>query len=796
MPSQQPPEQAFQRLQPDVQIGLTSQQVQARMDCGAHNALQQGVTASVGKIILKNVVTPFNIINALLALAVILVGHPRNALFFLIAVCNTLMGIFQELRAKRTLDKLSILARGKVAVIRDGRLSGVPQEDVVLDDILLLETGRQICADAELVTGEGLEVDESLLTGESSTIVKQSGHYLLSGSYVVAGMGYARVTGVGSDSYAGRLTVNAKQEKKQNAPLMRTLNTIIKVLALAIIPVGLLLFFNQYTGPENLQASVLGATAAMVGMIPEGLILLTGITLTLSAVKLARKKALVQALPSIETLARVDVLCLDKTGTITDGTLRLEKICPLEGHTEPEITLALAEMMAALQDTNATAVTLRAAYPAGGQWQAGPCIPFASHRKWSAASFPGHGCYVLGAPNFVFDKMDAALTEQVNGYAAQGLRVLCLAHATAQLPQQALPAGLAPVALVVLGDTIRPNAVETFQYFEQEGITLKVISGDDPLTVSMIAQKAGIANADKYIDLSQAPAGADYSFLAAQYTVFGRVSPQQKQQLVQALKQAKHTVCMTGDGVNDVLALKASDCGVAMLSGSDAARGAADFVLMTSDFSAMIDVFKEGRRVINNIENVASLYLVKTIYSTILSFLYVFIPYPYPFAPLQLTPINTLTVGIPSFLLALRPNYEKPTGRFLYNVLENALPAAISVVFNILVIQLAGHWFGLTQTETSTMNVLLTGAVCFRLLVRIAKPEKRYEKLIGLLLGLCFIAVFILAGDFFMLGGLFTRNVFFYLPLLYFGPWLFDYLANAFRKLEDKWLEKRAGQAP
>ncbi|MDL2293935.1 HAD-IC family P-type ATPase, partial [Ruminococcaceae bacterium OttesenSCG-928-D13] len=748
----QPPKNAsnypFERLTPDPAIGLSEAQVRVRMENSAHNAPPAGVTASVGKIILKNVITPFNIINLLLALAVTLVGHPRNALFFFIAVINTLMGIFQELRAKRTLDKLSILARGKVAVVRDGQRLAVPQEEVVLDDIVLLEAGGQASADAVLVAGEGLEMDESLLTGESDAIRKNPGDAVFSGSFVAAGHGTVRVTAVGGQSYAGQLSVQAKQEKKQTAPLMRTLNTIIKVLGIAIVPVGLLLFYTQYTSSGDLVASVLGATAAMVGMIPEGLILLTGVTLTLGAMKLARRKALVQALPSIETLARADVLCLDKTGTITDGTLSFEEIVPFEGAAEADIRTALAEMMAALHDDNATAHALRAAFPAGGQWQSVGTVPFSSARKWSAAAFAEKGSYVLGAPGFVFPGGMDFMAEQITSYAEKGFRVLCLARSEAPLPDGALPAGLKCLALVVLSDTVRAEAPDTFCFFESEGVTLKVISGDDALTVSTIAQKAGITGAERYIDLSAAPAGADYAFLAERYTVFGRVTPEQKKALVAALKGAGHTVCMTGDGVNDVLAMKESDCGVAMITGSEAARGASDFVLMTGDFSAMVDVLKEGRRVINNIENVASMYLVKTIYSTILSFLYVFIPYPYPFTTLQMTPINSLTVGIPSFFLALRPDYQKPQGRFLMNILENSVPAALSVVFNIIVIQLAGIAFDLSFTETATMNVLLAGAVSFRLLAHVARPLKWPEITLISVLIAAFLGAFLLFGDF------------------------------------------------
>lgn len=662
----------------------------------------------------------------------------------------------------------------------------------MLDDILLISTGNQISADATVVEAEGLEIDESLLTGEADPIRKQPGDAALSGSFVVAGQAYVRVTAVGQASYAGTLAVRAKQEKKQDTPLMRTLNTIIRVLAIAIVPVGLLLFYSQYTNSGQLSASVLGATAAMIGMIPEGLILLTGVTLTVGALKLAQRKALVQSLYGIETLARVDVLCLDKTGTITDGSLTLEETLPMEGASAEDVQTALAELLAALKDNNATATALRKEYGGGGNWAVERVVPFSSARKYSAASFEGLGSYVMGAPGFVLPAVPASFFDEVDQYGQKGYRVLCLAHSGQPLPEEGLPEGLACIGLVILSDTIRPEAAETFRFFANEGVTLKVISGDDALTVSTIAGKAGIGGATQFVDMSRLQGDEDFAVLVEKYTVFGRVSPEQKRELVAALKQNGHTVCMTGDGVNDVLAMKEANCGVAMINGSAASRSAADFVLMTSDFSAMIDVLREGRRVINNIENVACLYLVKTIYSILLSVLYNFIPYPYPFAPLQMTPINTITVGIPSFFLALRSNYKRPKGRFMLNVIENSLPAALVVVFNVLVVQLAGVCFGLSPEETSTMNVLLTGAVGFSLLFRITRPLKTREISLLLILAVAFLLCVFVFGNMFDLVGLFNRNAFFYLPLIYVSPRMFLFLRRHIRRTEA--MMKRRGK--
>lgn len=782
----------FKRVQADIGTGLSSAQVQARVAAGADNAVVSESTLTVGKIIRKNIFTLFNAINLGLAVAVFLVGSPKNALFFFVAVANTLMGIFQELRAKHTLDKLSILARGKATVVRDGKQVQIEQENVVIDDILILNSGNQVVADAEVVATDALDVDESLLTGESNAVHKKTGDKIMSGSFVSAGQAYVRITAVGRDSYAGKLATQAKKTKKATAPLMNTLNTIIKVLAVVIIPIGALLFYQQYTGSDDLQASVLGSTAAMVGMIPEGLILLTGVTLLMGALKLARRKALVQSLPSIETLARVDVLCLDKTGTITDGTLSFENIVPKNSFSEEKIAKILSEMMNALKDENATAKVIRENFQEKTDWQVTKLAPFDSVKKWSGVDFEKHGSYILGAPSFVITKQNDDLIAEVAKYTSKGQRVLCLAHSEKSIPEDTLPEKLKLIALIVLSDHIRPEAKKTFQFFKREGVALKVISGDDAQTVSVIAERVGIEGAENYIDLGAVSAAdLDYGELTQKYTVFGRVKPEQKKALIAAMKADHHTVCMTGDGVNDVLALKEADCGVAMISGSDAARASADFVLMTGDFSAMVDVLKEGRRVINNIENVASLYLVKTIYSTILSLSYAVIPYPYPFTPLQMTPINTLTVGIPSFFLAFRNLYSRPRGRFLVNVLENAVPAAVTVVLSILIIQVFGIWLNLSQIETGTMNVILTATIGFCLLYKVSKPLKTAVKILIGVVGAVFLFCLIGMRDFFGYASLLRWSMLLCVPLLFAAPWAFNFASGKIAKFIAWYLRRR-----
>ena len=629
------------------------------------------MTVSIGQIFRKNTFTLFNFIVLALFIVILITAREIKNLFFLVtALANTGLGIIQEIRSKKTLDKLSILARAKAEVLREGQIILIDQEEVVLDDILYLETGMQICADSEVVSSEGCEVDESLLTGESDKILKNPGDTLMSGSFLTAGRAYAKVVRVGKDNFATALTIEAKKEKKPKSKLLGSINSIIKILTILIIPIGTLLVYRQYTITKDIETTILGSSAGILGMIPDGLILLTGITLTVGALNLARRKALVQSMSSIETLARVDVICLDKTGTITDGTLSFEKFILPQGASENEIRYIIAEISGGLNDNNSTAKALVKSFGTHNSWNTSVKVPFSSERKWSGVTFDKYGTYIIGAPKFIFPGGDQPFFKAVKENSEKGYRVLCLAHSPVSLDEGKLPPNLKCIALVVISDNIRKEAPDTFKFFENEGVTLKVISGDDPMTVSVIAAKAGIKGSELYVDMSTYPDKHDFSGIVEKYVVFGRVSPRQKKALVKALKRNGHTTCMTGDGVNDVLAMKEADCSIAMINGSDAARGASDFVLMTSDFSAMEKVLYEGRKVINNIENVSSLFLVKTIYSTILCLIYIIIPFPYPFTTATMLPISQLAVGIPSFFLALRKNTKKPEGKFFSNVLE------------------------------------------------------------------------------------------------------------------------------
>ncbi len=774
-------------------LGLTTEQVRQRIAAGAVNTQPDGLTPSVGKIFRKNILTLFNLINATLAVLLIVVRKPENALFIIIAVCNTALGIFQELRSKRTLDKLAILGKHTVTVMRDGKPVPVDQSELVLDDVVYLSSGEQICADAVILESEGLEVNEALLTGEADNIRKNENDSVLSGSFVTAGNACARLTAVGGKSFATALTVEAKKLKTKTSRLMRTLKAIIRTLTIIIIPVGALLFYTQYHLDKDIQEAVVSAAAGMTGMIPQGLVMLTGVTMTVSALSLARRKALVQSLSSIETLARADVLCLDKTGTITDGTLSFEELLPMEGFTEEDARAAMADLLTALRDDNATAKALREHFKGARTAQATHNVPFSSARKWSGATFGGRGSLVMGAPAFIFRRGDEPFFERVRELSAQGFRVLCLACSEQGLHNETLPGDLRCMALLTLSDSVRFNAPDTFRFFAEQGVTLKVISGDDPLTVSHIAAKAGIAGAERVVDMSQVK-GTDFSRIAEDAVVFGRVSPAQKRDLLKAMKANGHTTCMTGDGVNDVLAMKESDCSVAMVNGSAAARDASDFVLMSSDFSAMINVLNEGRRVINNIERVAALFLLQTSYATLLSLIFTFLPFPYPYQPLQMTPVNMLTVGVPSFFLALRVNFRKPENRFIKGILELSVPAALTVVLNVLIIQLAGVLFDLTQQETATMHLFLIGIVGFALIYRIAQPLNKAMILMMSLLGVVYLCVFIFGGWYFELTGLFTRNAFFYLPLALSAHRMFAFIGKLIAKAGEWWrLHKKRG---
>ena len=598
-------------------------------------------------------------------------GSPRNALFMGVILSNIVIGSFQGVRAKHTIDKLSLISAPKAVALRDGQRYTVKVEDVVLDDILIFGAGNQICADATVVGGE-CEVNESLLTGESDPIVKRPGDPLLSGSFVVSGTCSAQVEHVGAESYANKIAGDASYMKKRNSEIMNSIDFIVKIIGFAILPIGGVLFWKQFfVLGDTLQNSVVSTVAAMVGMIPEGLVLLISLAFAVSVIKLSARKTLVQDMYCVETLARVDTLCLDKTGTITEGSMQVDDIVPLEGFTAEQMKEALKALVNTLEDSNPTFMAIKEwlADSPPPPWKAAETVPFSSARKWSGAYFSGRGCYVMGAGEFVLGGAFGPYKARAEGYSKNGQRVLLLARADRSFDDKALPEGMKPMGLVLISDKIRKEAPRTLRFFADQGVDLKVISGDNAVTVANIARKAGLSNADKYVDATTLRTEEDVKRAVKEYAVFGRVTPQQKLSFVKALKEDGHTVAMTGDGVNDVLALKEADCSIAMASGSDAARTVSNLVLLDSNFASMPVVVQEGRRSINNLQRSSSLFLVKTIFSALIGVLFIFINYSYPFQPIQQTLISSLTIGVPSFILALEPNNDRLCGRFINNVI-------------------------------------------------------------------------------------------------------------------------------
>lgn len=686
--------------------GLTQEEVRARREQGRTNTMPRRTEGGVADILRRNVLTLFNLLNLCLAGLLLWVGSHRDMLFLGVVLSNTLIGTIQELRAKRTHDRLQLLSEGRVRVMRDGVECRLSPQELVLDDVVLLSRGDQVPADATVLSGAG-EADESLLTGESAPVSKAAGDTLYSGSFLVSGSVAARLTAVGADSYAGQLQLSARRVKRAQSELMRDMRRIIRWVSVLIVPIGAAMFSRQYASVDlGLRDAVTGTVASMLGMIPEGLILLTSVSLAAGVVALGRRNALVNELFGIETLARTDVVCMDKTGTLTSGEMVLDRTLALNGATPEEIAAYMAALLRASADETPTVRALAEAFPASNAPEIAQAVPFSSARKWSAAQAEGLGSVVLGAPERL---LKGEALKQAQALAAQGLRVLALLCAPAPLCGEALPEGLVPAALLCLRDALRPNVQKTVRYFGEQGVTLKVISGDSPLTVSHAAAAAGVPGADRMVDLSTIEGEKDYTALSRHYTIFGRVSPQDKQGLIEALRKDGHGVAMVGDGVNDIPALKAADCSIAMAGGSDAACRVAQITLLDADFDVMPRIVLEGRRVINNITRAASLFLVKNIFSLLLSVLLLIFPFAYPFAPIQLTLVSSLTIGIPSFVLALQPSRDRVSGSFLRNVIMRALPGGVCTAALIIPLMAFSDGLGFSQDVVSSLSTLIAG---------------------------------------------------------------------------------------
>lgn len=736
------------------EIGLTQAQVEERLTAGKVNIQPHSRTKTIGKIIKDNTLTLFNIINIVLALMVIFVQSFQNLLFINIVLINTFIGIIQEIKAKKTIDKLSLISQPHVIVLRDGNLMEIVFEKIVMDDILVLKSGKQVPSDSQVVKGE-LEVNESLLTGESVAIMKYEGDELLSGSFVVSGEATVQVIRVGLENYASKLVEAVKVIKKPNSEIMKALGFIMKTVGIVIIPIGLLLLYKQIIVQElPLQAGVVGTVAALIGMIPEGLVLLTSVALAVGVIRLGHHKTLVQELYCIETLARVDVLCLDKTGTITEGNLEVLSMETISNEKNP--VQALRALIANLKDENATFKALSESCKGEApKWKCEKIIPFSSDRKWSGANFSDQGTFVIGAPEFVLGNRYPEIQDKVECYASEGNRVLMLGYASEPFNDDgSLPENIKTIALLPMGDKIRPEAKKTLEFFRNQGVDIKVISGDNPVTVSQVAHRAGLLDWENYIDAATLTTDEAVKQAALVYSVFGRVTPMQKKLLIQSLKEAEHTVAMTGDGVNDVLALREADCSIAMAEGSDAVRQVSQLVLLDSNFASFTRVLMEGRRVINNITRAASLFLVKTMFSLMLAIIVIIANEAYPFVPIQLTLISAVTIGIPSLFLALEPNKNRVTGNFLEKVLKKSLPGALTVVFNVVMIMIIGSNLPFNHEQVSTLAVISTGLVGLVILFKVCQPmdNKRWS------------LFFAMTGAF-LCSVLFGGNLFFLLPV-------------------------------
>lgn len=824
--------------------GLTDEQVNERIEQGKVNADENPNTRTYKQIVRENTLTFFNFLNLVLLILVLMVGSYKNAFFVGIIIINTLIGIAQEIRAKKTIDKLAILTAKKSIVIREGKKWTVPTEDLVLDDLVCLKTGDQVQADAKVLEGS-VEVNESLLTGESDNLPKNVGDELFSGSFVTSGEACCQIIHVGKDNYAAQITSEAKEFKRHNSELKNSLNAILKVISIIIVPLGALLFYKQYYIVENtFKASVVSMVAGVLGMIPEGLVLLTSVALTLGALVLANKKTLVQELYCIETLARVDTLCLDKTGTITEGTMCVGRVEPwsesllrnlTEDKEEPdeggmlqdqeiqpenaetqnpdtgsqteadqaeitdetavlqdihEIEDMMGNLMYVLKDQNATIDALRKRFPTKTSMTPEHIIPFSSDRKYSGAVFEDRGTYLMGAAQFLFPEGREEILEVCQKYAQEGLRVLTLAHSSQMAEGTELPADLEPVALLLLTDVIREEAPDTLKFFDSQEVDLKVISGDDPVTVSAIAKRAGLKNAESYVDATTLETEEDLEEAVSKYSVFGRVTPQQKKEMVQALQKQGHTVAMTGDGVNDVLALKEADCSIAMAQGSDAAKNIANVVLLDSNFASMPHIVNQGRRVVNNIRTAASMFLIKTMFSVMLSLLTIFFGNTYPFEPIQMSLISACAVGIPTFLLAQENNYDKIDHTFLRHVFLNAFPAAITISSCVFAIMLVCQNVYHSNAMLSTACVLVTGWNYMAALKTVYAPLNTYRKVIIYGMQFIFFAAAVMFQKLLALGSLDFGLIILVFILMTFAPVLIDVITSWLKGIYAKSLDK------
>ena len=775
--------------------GLTKEEVQNRIREGKVNVSKNRGTRSYGEIILRNTLTFFNLLNIAFFVAILLVGSYKNGLFMLVILINTGIGIFQEIRTKKTLDSLSILNMAKVFCIRDGKETVIPIDQIVLDDVLRLKSGDQVPVDCRILEG-GLEVNESLLTGESETIRKGVEDELFSGSFLTAGSALVIATAVGDSSYAAKISGEARKKRSRKSELYRTLNRILKIVSFAIIPLCGLLFAKLFfLSRYGLKETVEQVVASGVGMIPEGLVLLTSVSLTLGVLKLAREKTIVQDIYCIETLARVDVLCLDKTGTLTEGSLKVSETVPLTD--EETLQRHMQQLLFSLDNRNATTEALYQHFgaPVKEAWTLQQLIPFSSEREYSGALFSDHGSVYIGAVQALFPG-NPELLQKAQEYAGKGFRVIAAGRSDEHSSALVLPENLEPLGLVLLTDVIRKDCQKTLQYFAEQEVQLKVISGDDPVTVSKIAAECGLSGAEKYLDASKIDPEASLPELMENYTVFGRVRPDQKKAMIEALQAKKHTVAMTGDGVNDVLALKQADCSIAMAAGSDAAKHTADIVLLNSDFSSMPEVVKQGRRVINNICNASTMYLIKTMFSIVLTFLTVVAGISYPLQSVHMSVISAFAVGAPTFLLQFEPDYMRVRDDFMQRVMHFALPAGITIAVLTYALNNVGLLVDRENAAMMTTICVLTIAyIYFYMLRRVYLPLNVFRRIVIYSMQLLFFVAIIFGQNLLDLTNVTTTGVVILMAVVTFAPMLEDLLEKAFDLLSKKWNARKEAKA-
>lgn len=768
----------MERYNPNYKEGLSLAQVNERISNNLVNYNDQPPTKSVKQIIMSNFFTYFNFINLVLGGAIIAAGiyggeiweSVKNCTFMGVIIFNSIISIVQEIISKKTIDKLSVLAASKVTTIRGSKEVLLGIEEIVLDDVVKLKLGDQVVTDSVILNGD-VEVNESFLTGEVDPIPKKVGDTILSGSFIVSGSAYARVDHIGQDNYISKISSEAKYNKKVNSVIMNSFEKMLKVLSVIIVPVGIMLLINQLKVTDyDVTSSIFSTVAALIGMIPEGLLLLTSSVMAVSVVRLARYNVLVQQLYCIETLARVDVICLDKTGTITEGSMELTEVICEDGVSKEGLDEVLSNVCYAFDNSNATLDAIRDKYVTRGIWTVTDKIEFSSSRKFSAVSFDGRGSYYLGAPEFVLKGDFIKYKDKVESYS--DYRVLVIAYNELALSKN--PSGLKVLGFLLIQDKIRKEAPDTLKYFKEQGVKVKIISGDNFVTVCNIAKRAGIEDA-KGMDATLLNDDNIDEFLE-KYDVFGRVTPDQKKKIIETLQNNGHTVAMTGDGVNDVLALKKADCSIAMASGSDAAKNVSQLVLLDSNFASMPKVVAEGRRTINNVERSASLLLIKTIFTAILVVICIFMKSEYFYMPIHLSLITTCTISIPSFILALEPNHERVRGNFMLKVVSKSFPAALTVVFNVVMIVLYKNYFDISENITSTLIVMMTATTGFIFLYRLCKPFNLLRG--GLLVFLISLFVFMLLryNEFFDLSQVNSGTMLLYVVFAICSIYIFDKL--------------------